>query len=140
MPDLPSWRIEDTVKLTGILADHGVDLIDVSSAGNHPRQSLTELRHAEAYHSDLSAQIKSAVGDKILVSAVGGIKDGKTAQAILDKQQADVIFIGRQFLRNPGTVWQFADDLGVQIKGANQIEWVFIGRGMGRALNMEKPN
>lgn len=112
----------------------------MSSAGNHPRQSLTELRHAEAYHSDLSAQIKSAVGDKILVSAVGGIKDGKTAQAILDKQQADVIFIGRQFLRNPGTVWQFADELGVQIKGANQIEWVFIGRGMGRALNTEKPN
>ena len=34
LPNEPSWRVEETVKLAGILADHGVDLIDVSSCRN----------------------------------------------------------------------------------------------------------
>ena len=33
-----SWTVDDTVKLAGILADKGVDVLDVSSGGNHPLQ------------------------------------------------------------------------------------------------------
>ena len=33
-----SWKIEDTVRLAGILAEKGVDLLDVSSGGLHPKQ------------------------------------------------------------------------------------------------------
>ena len=47
----------------------------------------------------------------------------------VDEGKADVIFVGRAFQKNPGMVWQFAEDLGVQIKVANQIEWAFLGRG-----------
>ena len=98
-------------------------------------QKFHALRHESANQVDLSAAIKAAVGDKILIGAVGGIKDGKTAQAILDNGQADVVFVGRQFQKNPGTVWQFAEDLGVNILVAHQIEWAFAGRGgsVGRA-------
>ena len=135
LPEIPSWKIEDTVKLAGILADHGVDLLDVSSAGNHPRQSVQELRGDRvAYHADLSAQIRAAVGHKILVGAVGGIKTGHIAQKVLDDGQADIIFVGRLLQKNPGTIWQFAEELGVKVKAQTQIEWAFFGRagGMGR--------
>ena len=43
--------------------------------------------------------------------------------------QADVVFVGRQFQKNPGTVWAFADELGVTLTVAHQIEWGFMGRG-----------
>ncbi|PSS32035.1 hypothetical protein PHLCEN_2v2180 [Hermanssonia centrifuga] len=133
LPDTESWKVSDTIKLAPLLADHGVDLLDVSSAGNHPLQSLGPLRTVEAYQSDLSAEIKAAVGDKIIVGAVGGINNGKLAQRILDEGKADVIFVGRLFQKNPGAVWQFAEDLGVRITAAHQIEWAFFGRGVGRA-------
>lgn len=37
---LDSWKVEDTVRLTKILADKGVDLLDVSSGGLHPNQKI----------------------------------------------------------------------------------------------------
>lgn len=37
---LESWKVEDTVKLAEILAEKGVDLLDVSSGGNHPKQRI----------------------------------------------------------------------------------------------------
>ena len=35
----------------------------------------------------------------------------------------DVIFVGRQFQKNPGQVWAMAEELGVEIYVAHQIEW-----------------
>lgn len=37
---LDSWKIEDTVRLAEILADKGIDLLDVSSGGLHPKQKI----------------------------------------------------------------------------------------------------
>lgn len=37
---LDSWKVEDTVRLTEILVDKGVDLLDVSSGGLHPNQKI----------------------------------------------------------------------------------------------------
>lgn len=82
LPDEPSWRSEDTVKLAGILADHGVDVLDVSSAGVHPKQ---KLKGGPAYQAHFSEAVKKAHGDKIIVSAVGNIYDGHIAQEVLDK-------------------------------------------------------
>lgn len=64
----------------------------------------------------------------MLVGTVGRINDGLVAQEVLDKGQADVILVGRQFLKNPGLVWAFADDLGVKIRAAHQIRWGFGGK------------
>lgn len=38
--DMESWKVEDTVKLAEVLADMGVDLLDVSSGGLHPKQRV----------------------------------------------------------------------------------------------------
>ncbi|KAI0755189.1 FMN-linked oxidoreductase [Daedaleopsis nitida] len=126
LPNEPSWRVEDTVRLAGILADHGVDLLDVSSGGVHPAQ---KIKGGPAYQASFAEAVKKAHGDKILVGTVGSITDGQTAQGVLDKGQADVVFVGRQFQKNPGVVWAFAEDLGVQLTVAHQIEWGFKGRG-----------
>jgi hypothetical protein len=38
------------------------------------------------------------------------------------------VFVGRMFQKNPGLVWSFAEELGVEINVANQIRWGFGGR------------
>lgn len=62
-------------------------------------------------------------GSKLLVGSVGGIKNGKFAQEVLEQGKADVVLVGSQFLKNPASVWAFAEDLGVDIYLPNQIEW-----------------
>ncbi len=128
--DEPSWKVEDTIKLAGLLAERGVDFLDVSSAGNDPRQKLNFFSNEpKATHAELSGPIKAALGDKIIVGVVGGISNGHLAEDVLQKNQADVVLVGRYFQKNPGLVWQFAEDLGVVIHAARQIGWGFFGRG-----------
>ncbi|TCD68493.1 hypothetical protein EIP91_010668 [Steccherinum ochraceum] len=123
----PSWRVEDTVKFAGILAEHGVDLIDISAGGNSPKQ---EIRFNGRMHQVPYAEaVKKAHGGRIHVAAVGGITNGTDAQSIVAEGKADVVFVGRQFLKNPGTVWQFAEELGVDIIHSYQTEWTVVGRG-----------
>ena len=114
------------MQLAGLLADHGVDLLDVSSGGAHPAQ---KIHGGPAYQAPFAELVKKAHGDRLLVSTVGLNTDGRTAQGVLDKGMADVVFIGRHFQKNPGTVWQFAEELGVDVTVAHQIEWGFLGRG-----------
>ncbi len=130
-----SWRVEDSVRLAPLLAEHGVDLLDVSSGGQHP------LQHPHAgpgYQAPLAKAIKKVVRDKLLVSTVGNIGSGKQAEALLTgkgdaeltrgEQELDLAVVGRGFLKNPGLVWSWADELGVKVNAANQIRWGFVGR------------
>ena len=126
MPNSPSWKIEETVKLAQILATRGVDLIDVSTGGNHPKQKVIG---GPAYQAPFAHEVKKAVKDKALVGSVGVITEGPLAESLLQEGKADVIFVARHFQRRPGLVWDWADELGVSIKVANQIEWGFAGRG-----------
>ncbi|KAL1948742.1 hypothetical protein VTO73DRAFT_10548 [Trametes versicolor] len=127
LPNEPSWRIEDSIRLSELVAAHGVDLIDVSSGGSDSRQKIEFV--APAYQAHFAEAIKKALGDRVLVGAVGGIKTGTLAQEVLDKGQADVVLAGTAFLKNPAAVAAFAEDLGVDIKLPDQLDWVFNGRG-----------
>lgn len=120
-----SWTLQDTVKLASLLADRGVDLLDVSSAGNHPAQKITP---GPGYQAPFANEIKKAVGDKIAVATVGTITSGKQANELLEAGDLDVAFVGRLFQKNPGLVWTWAEELGVQINVASQIRWAFGGR------------
>ncbi|GJE93199.1 FMN-linked oxidoreductase [Phanerochaete sordida] len=136
LPNEASWRVEDSARLAAVAAAHGVDLIDVSSGGVHPQQEIRlanmDNRHP-AYQAHLADHIRKATGGKVLVAAVGGIRTAKVAEEVLQNGWADVCFAGRAFLKNPGAVWAFAEELGVVINQALQIEWGFIGRGgLGR--------
>ncbi|KAJ3504790.1 hypothetical protein NLJ89_g7754 [Agrocybe chaxingu] len=126
-PNEPSWRVEDTVRLAPILAEHGVDLLDVSAGGIDHRQ---EIRPGLKYQVPFAAAAKKAVGSRMLVSAVGSLANGVVAEEILQAGDADVVFVGRAFQKNPGVVWKMADELGVEIHVANQIKLGFTGRSI----------
>ncbi|KAG6830247.1 hypothetical protein H0H87_008774 [Tephrocybe sp. NHM501043] len=136
-PNEPSWRSEDTCRLAPILFDHGVDFLDVSSGGI---SLLQRVRGGPAYQAPFAEDIKRSLptGHGLLVGSVGQITNGHIAQAILDKGQADAILVGRGFQKNPGLVWTFADDLGVEVKQANQIGWGFAGRALKAFGSEEK--
>ncbi|KAI1050690.1 hypothetical protein LB507_009204 [Fusarium sp. FIESC RH6] len=121
-----SWTVEQTCQLAKILPQHGVDLVDVSSGGIHPKSAIA-IKAGPAYQVDLARQVKKAVGDSVLVSAVGGIKTGHLAEEVLESG-IDVVRAGRWFQQNPGLVRAFANELGVEVKMANQIDWSFKGR------------
>ncbi|BDD62999.1 hypothetical protein MPDQ_002400 [Monascus purpureus] len=113
-----SWTIEQSIQLSELLKPLGVDLIDVSSGGISPLQQLPPL--VPAYQAPLSKAIKDGVPG-ILTSAVGKIWDAKTAEHVVSSGMADVVFIGREFARNPSLVLDFAYDLGVRVKWPVQL-------------------
>lgn len=63
----------------------------------------------------------------MLVGVVGTITTGKLANQLLE-DGLDLAICGRMFQKNPGLVWAFAEELGVEIQMANQIRWGFGGR------------
>ncbi|PNS21913.1 hypothetical protein CAC42_511 [Sphaceloma murrayae] len=120
-----SWTSEDTVRLAPLLAERGVDLLDVSSGGNHPAQ---HPHTGPAYQAPFAKAVKKAVGDKLLVGTVGNIRTGKEAEQQL-QDGLDLVIVGRWFQKNPALVWTWAEELGVEVQLANQIRWGFGGRG-----------
>ena len=76
------------------------------------------------YQAPFAKAVKEKVGDKLAVGTVGAITEGKQANQLLD-EGLDLVICGRAFQKNPGLVWKFAEDLGVQIQMANQIRYVF---------------
>ena len=90
------WNIDDSVKLAQVLKTKKVDLIDVSSGGNIQGAKITLFN---GYQVPFSAEIKRETGMK--TGAVGLIKSAEQAEEILEKGEADLIFVAREILRNP---------------------------------------
>lgn len=133
-----SWTNKDSVELAKILATKGVDVLDVSSGGNH---ALQKVQGGPGYQAPFAKEIKKAVGDKMLVSSVGSIKTGEVAQQLISEEDAplDLIAAGRMFQKNPGLVWQWADELDVAIHVAHQIGWGFGGRASAKKEKLTVP-
>lgn len=91
------------------MKEQGVDLIDCSSGGiskvNVDTFPNYQVPAAEMLRRELS----------IMTSAVGLIQTGRQAEEILQNERADLVFIGREMLRDPFWVRTAADDLKVRI-------------------------
>ncbi len=122
-----SWTVPDTVRLAEMIQALGVDLLDVSSGGLHPRQ---QVKTGPGYQAPFAKAVKEKLGEKMAVGTVGTITSGKQANTLLE-EGLDLAIVGRMFQKNPGLVWAFAEDLGVQVNVANQIRWGFGGRPGG---------
>ncbi|KAL2824372.1 hypothetical protein BDW59DRAFT_147562, partial [Aspergillus cavernicola] len=121
-----SWSLKDSVRFAEALAVQGaVDLIDVSSGGVHVAQKVVG---GPAFQAPFAVAIKKAVGEKVLVAAVGTITNGKQANRLLE-EGLDVALVGRGFQKDPGLAWTFAQHLDVEIAMASQIRWGFTKRG-----------
>jgi 2,4-dienoyl-CoA reductase-like NADH-dependent reductase (Old Yellow Enzyme family) len=90
------WDLEQSIQLSKWMKDAGVDLIDCSSGGNSPAQVMEAVPN---YQVPFAAEIREQAG--ILTGAVGLITEAQQAEDILTSGQADVIFIGRELMRNP---------------------------------------
>lgn len=123
-PHIPdSWTIDDSIKLSDYLIEHGVDVLDASSGGNNSDQERRKT--GQGYQVPLAKAIKQHVGDKLLVATVGKITEGEFANKVVENGEADIVLSGSQFLKNPGLVWAWADALGVRQVHAHQYEWPF---------------
>ncbi|GAD99260.1 NADH-dependent flavin oxidoreductase, putative [Paecilomyces variotii No. 5] len=131
LPGEDSWKLEDTIAFAKLLAEGGnVDVIDISSGGNHPSQ---KIKVAPASQFPFALAVKKAVGDNLLVSTGGAIDNGKLANQLL-AGGLDLVRIGRGFQKNPGLVWKFTEELSIEIAMASQIRWGFTGRGISAYL------
>jgi 2,4-dienoyl-CoA reductase-like NADH-dependent reductase (Old Yellow Enzyme family) len=90
------WNIDESIELSNILKNMGVDMIDCSSGGNI---SNVRIPIAPGYQVPFSKKIKAATG--ILTGTVGLITDAHQAETILLNEEADLILFARESLRNP---------------------------------------
>lgn len=111
------WTCYETVKLTQILKDKGVEVMDVSTGGAVNHQ---EIPVSNNYQIPFAERVKKETN--IITGAVGLIESGVQAEEILQNNEADLIFIGREFLRNPHFVYQAAIDLNENINWVAQYE------------------
>lgn len=109
------WTGEDTVRLAERLADHGVDLLDVSSGGNVPG---VRMAIAPGYQVSYAARVKRET--KMAVGAVGLITRPQQAEDIVAAGEADAVFLGRELLRDPYWPLQAARELGAEVDWPNQ--------------------
>ena len=90
------WTADDSVALAKEAAARGVDLVDVSSGGNSPDQSITL---GPGYQVPFAAQVRRDAG--VPTGAVGLLTDPAQAEQVLADGSADVVLLARELLRDP---------------------------------------
>ena len=90
------WTADESVELAGLLREHGVDLVDVSSGGMVP---YAQIPVGPGYQVEFAARIRREAG--IATAAVGMITDAAQANAIVAAGEADMVLMAREFLRDP---------------------------------------
>ncbi len=101
------WSIADAIAFVTELKRLGCDFVDVSGGGVVAHQKIPL---GPGYQVPFAEQIKRATG--MVTMTVGMITDPRQAEAILTDGKADLVALGRAFLRNPRWVWDAADALG----------------------------
>ncbi|KAF2114615.1 hypothetical protein BDV96DRAFT_577113 [Lophiotrema nucula] len=154
---LGSWDVPQSIEFAKLMAPLGVDLIDVSSGGNHEKQ---QLKIHSDYQVSIARKVRKAlkeIGSPLLVGAVGMITEAEQAKDIVEGStsklengmteeeeaqkakdllegseiSADAILIGRQLMREPEWVLRVAFRLGVDVQWPVQF-------GRGRFLQGSK--
>jgi|SRR5450830_205091 len=90
------WNPEETVAVSRLLRERGVDLIDVSSGGN---VATATIPAGPGYQTAFAAQIKRDAN--IATGTVGMITDATQAEHVLRTGQADLVLLARELLRDP---------------------------------------
>ncbi|MBA4317103.1 MAG: oxidoreductase [Flavobacterium sp.] len=111
------WNIEESVQLSKILKEKGVDLMDVSSGGLVSHQ---QIPLGPNYQVSFAERIKKDTG--ILTGAVGLITDADQSEEIVATGKADLVLFARESLRNPNLALDFAKELGVDVSWPKQYE------------------
>jgi len=111
------WDLQQSVALSELLYELGVELIDVSSGG---LVSYQKIDVGPAYQLPFATAIKENTKNK--VATVGLIKTATQASDIITQQQADLVLVARSFLDDPHLPLHFAKELSVDIPWPKQYE------------------
>ncbi len=103
-----AWQLDDSVQLARMLKDSGADVITASAGGF---VFLDKAKVFPNYQVPFATRIKQETG--VLTAAVGAITEAQQANEILLHEQADLIVIAREHLRNPYFAKDAALALGV---------------------------
>jgi 2,4-dienoyl-CoA reductase-like NADH-dependent reductase (Old Yellow Enzyme family) len=103
------WDVDQSVVLAGRLKEVGIDLVDVSSGGLVPRARISV---GKGYQVALSRQIRDEA--KVMTGAVGLITEPEHANEIVTGGDADLVFVGRELLREPYWALKAEQALGAE--------------------------
>lgn len=95
----------------------GVDLVDCSSGGMHPRAKVPV---APGYQVPFAAQVRAGAG--VPTAAVGLITRPAQAEEIVATGKADLVLMGREMLRRPHWALSASADLGSPLPGPRPYE------------------
>ena len=87
---------DEIVQFASLVKAEGIDLLDVSSGGNDPRQ---QIPIGAGYQVAFADRIRRETG--LATGAVGMITDPAQADQIIRTGQADVVLLARELLREP---------------------------------------
>jgi 2,4-dienoyl-CoA reductase-like NADH-dependent reductase (Old Yellow Enzyme family) len=106
--DVPHWDVAQAARLSTILAENGVDWIEVTTGGLDQRQKIDAK---PGYQVPYAAAVKKSLIEQgwlnVVVSTVGMITEAEQAKQITEDRLADAVAIGRGFLKNPGEFSNF---------------------------------
>lgn len=109
------WTADESVRLTKLLAERGVDLIDTSSGGNTPNPDIPV---GPGYQVPFADRIRAETG--LPTAAVGMITDPHQAEEIVTSGSADAVFLARALLRDPHWPLRAANALGGEVRWPDQ--------------------
>ncbi len=101
------WDADQSVVLARHLKGLGIDLIDVSSGALTPKARIPVAR---GYQVPFARKIREEAG--IMTGAVGLITDPQHADEIVTGGDADLVFVGRELLREPYWALKAQHELG----------------------------
>jgi 2,4-dienoyl-CoA reductase-like NADH-dependent reductase (Old Yellow Enzyme family) len=132
-PESNCWEINQAIALSLELSKLGVDFLDVSSAALMVEQKVISGPGYQVPFADAirKALIEAGRNEVTKVGTVGMITSGVQAEEILQDSKADAVLVARAFQKSPGLVWEWAGELGVEVRMANQIGWGFGQRPTG---------
>ncbi|MHC5354274.1 NADH:flavin oxidoreductase/NADH oxidase [Myroides sp. LJL115] len=111
------WDLKQSIELCKRLEPTKVEVIDVSTGGLVDWQKIEAVKE---YQVPFATQIKE--NTTLTVGTVGLLTEPKQIEEILQSNKADIILIGREFLRDPHFALRAAKELEVDITWPNQYE------------------
>lgn len=110
------WTLHETIALVEALRPLGVDLVDVSSGGN----VKANIPVGSGYQTRFAEQIRRETG--VATGAVGLITSAAQADHIIRSQQADMVLLARELLRDPYWPLRAAEALRQEISWPAQYQ------------------
>lgn len=106
-----AWSMDDTVMLARELKIRGVDVVTCSSGGINGPLNMAIVPRTPGYQVPYANRVRREAG--LMSCAVGLITEAQQAEDVLQRGEADLIALAREFLYNPNWPVHAARALGV---------------------------